>query len=151
MARYGKIFRGDVRKVSPYVEEAPTSAALAPGSIVELDSSGEWALHGAAGTGGELYVLSEDYLGQKNADVDILDGDVGVGFRPLPPYIFAALVATGNDITARDTALASAGNGVLRIAQASDIVLFYAQEVYNNNTGSSQLVRVRPANREVAV
>lgn len=148
MGRYNKIFRGPVEKDRPYAREAKADVALAPGTIVTLNTGGEWIAHDTAGARGDFAVLNEDFLGQQNTDTNIAANDVGVAYFPYPPYRFAALVATGNDITAVGTALASNGSGVLAIATTGQEILFFAEEVYNNNTGSNQLVRVRPATGE---
>ena len=150
MARFGKIFRGDVRINAAQVQEALMNAALAPGSIVTLNSSGAFIAHNAAGERGAHFVLSEDYLGQNDTDTNVASGDRAVAYIPQPGEYFAALVADGNNITAVGTQLASNGSGALAIATTGQEVLFIAEEVYNNNTGSSQLVRVRPGNGEAA-
>lgn len=148
MARFGKIFRGDPRTVSPQVMEGITAAALAPGSIVTLNGAGAIAAHSVAGGRGVVGVLAEDFLGQNDTDTNVASGDTAVVYLPHDGSIFAALVANGVNITAKGAELASNGAGALALATTGQEVLFYAEEVYNNSTGSAQLVRVRPAQGE---
>ncbi len=53
--------------------------------------------------------------------------------------------AAGVNITAVGTALTPAANGMLGIAATSDLVVAYADEIFNNNTSTDQLIRIRPA------
>ena len=59
--------------------------------------------------------------------------------------LYAARIATGINITARGVALTPAANGTLAMAALSDLVVAYSDEIYNNNTGQTQLIRIRPA------
>ncbi len=149
MARYNKIFRGPVEKDRPYTQEAIANVALPPGSIVTRNAAGAFILHATAAERGAFYVVSEDYLGQNDPDTDVLSGDTAVAYYPYPSYRFAALVATGNNVPL-DGPLTSNGAGILRIAVATEEALFYAEEAFNNTSGSNQLIRVRPAQGEVA-
>lgn len=143
MARYNKIYAGPVTEVLPQVHEALCSADLLPGSIVVL-STGEWAYAGTS-TVGKVWILQDNYLLMKNTDDVVEEDDTGIGMELLPGMLFHARVANGVNVT-RGAALTPGANGVLVLATGTkDMVVAFADEIYNNNTGSVQLVRVRAA------
>ena len=74
-----------------------------------------------------------------------MNEDRVVALEMLPEFIYAARIANGVNITAIGTALTPGATGTLAIAGASDLVVAYSDEVYNNNSGSEQLIRIRPA------
>lgn len=152
MARYSKIHLGPARKNDPQVFEAEAGAAITPGCLIVL-SSGRFVLAGAA-TVGKVWIAQENYLAMKGVDAaytaysagpPVIDGDRVLGLEMQDDVLYAARVATGVNITAVGTALTPGANGTLAIASTSDLVVAYADEVFNNDTGSTQLVRVRPA------
>jgi hypothetical protein len=144
MARYSRIHLGPARKNDPQVREAIANAAITPGCLIVL-SSGKFALAGAT-TVGKVWIAQENYLAQQGVDVAYAqDVDTVLGLEMQDDTMYAARVATGVNITAVGTPLTPGANGTLAIAAASDLVVAYSDEIYNNNTGSTQLVRVRPA------
>jgi hypothetical protein len=143
MARYNKIFLGPEDKNKPQVRELIGDVALKPGRLVVI-SSGKWALAGAT-TVGKVWIVQDNYLAMKGVDDDWLDEDRVIGMELLPDMLYAARIANGVNIAAIGTALTPAANGTLGIASTSDLIVAYSEEVYNNNSGSEQLVRVRPA------
>ena len=144
MARYNKIYAGPVRETQPQVEEALCNVALTPGQIVIL-SSGKWVAHATAGGRGRIRVLQDNYLAGENPDTAVAQNDTGVGLIPLDEDLFYVRVATGNNLAKGDP-LVSNGAGLLaKGATTGHQVLFWAEETYNNNTGSSQLVLARVA------
>lgn len=152
MARYSKILLGPARKNDPQVFEAEAGAAITPGCLIVL-SSGRFVLAGAT-TVGKVWIAQENYLAMKGVDTaytayaagpPVVDGDRVLGLEMQDDVLYAARVANGVNITAVGTALTPAANGTLGIASTSDLVVAYADEIYNNNTGSTQLVRIRPA------
>lgn len=152
MARYSKILLGPARKNDPQVFEAEAGAAITPGCLIVL-SSGRFVLAGAT-TVGKVWIAQENYLAMKGVDTaytayaagpPVVDGDRVLGLEMQDDVLYAARVANGVNITAVGTALTPAANGTLGIASTSDLVVAYADEIYNNNAGSTQLVRIRPA------
>jgi len=143
MARYSKIILGPARKNDPQVLELPAAASTKPGCLVVV-SSGEFALAGAA-TVGKVWLVQENYLSMQGVDTVYDEGDRVLGIEMEDEVLYAARIATGVNITTIGTALTPAANGMLGIASTSDLVVAYADEVFNNNTGSDQLIRIRPA------
>jgi hypothetical protein len=143
MARYNKIFLGPVEKNKPQVRELLAAAALKPGRLAVI-SSGKFALAGAT-TVGKLWIIQDNYLAQKGVDDDWAQDSTAIGMEMQADELYAARVANGVNISAIGTALTPGANGTLAIASTSDLVVAYSEEVYNNSSGSEQLVRVRPA------
>lgn len=143
MARYNKIFLGPVEKNKPQVRELLASVALKPGRLAVI-SSGKWALAGAT-TIGKVWLIEDNYLALKTVDTDWAQDSMAIGLEMQADELYAARIANGVNITAIGTALTPAANGTLGIASTSDLIIAYSEEVYNNNSGSEQLLRIRPA------
>ena len=143
MARFNKIFLGPVEKNKPQVRELLASVALKPGRLAVI-SSGKWALAGAT-TVGKVWIVQDNYLALKGTDDDWAADSLAIGMELEDDQIYAARIANGVNITAIGTALTPAANGTLGIASTSDLIVAYAEEVYNNNSGSEQLLKVRPS------
>lgn len=143
MARYNKIFLGPVEKTKPQVKELLAAAALKPGRLAVI-SSGKFAL-AAATTIGKVWLIQDNYLAMKGVDTDWAADSTAIGIEMEADCLYAARIANGVNITAVGTALTPAANGTLGIASTSDLVVAYSDEVYNNNSGSEQLIRIRPA------
>lgn len=154
MGRYTKIHLGPARKNDPQVTEAEAAASstILPGCLIVL-SSGRFALAGAS-TVGKVWIAQENYLLQKGVDEAYtayvagppeVVGDTVLGLEMEDDSLYAARIANGVNITAKGVALTPAANGTLGIASTSDLIVAYSDEVYNNNTGATQLIRIRPA------
>lgn len=143
MARFNKIFLGPVDKPKPQVRELLASVALKPGRLAVI-SAGKWALAGAT-TVGKVWLIQDNYLALKGTDDDWAADSTAIGIEMQDDEIYAARVANGVNVSAIGTPLTPGANGTLAIASTSDLVVAYADEVYNNNSGSEQLVRVRAA------
>lgn len=143
MARSNKIYAGPVTQVTPQVREAPAAAAVTPGQLIVL-SSGEFT-PAAATTVGKVWVAQDNYLAGKGVDDAYAEGDVVIGMELLDEQFFNVRVATGVNISAVGTPLTPGASGTLAIASTSDLVVAYSEEIYNNTSGSTQLVRVRAA------
>lgn len=152
MARYSRIHLGPARKNDPQIHEAEASVAILPGCLVVL-SAGKFTLAGAS-TVGKVWLAQENYLAQRNVDTaykapvvgpPAVPGDRVLGLELQDDTHYAARIANGVNVTAVGTALTPAANGTLGIASTSDLVVAYADEAYNNTTGASQLIRIRPA------
>lgn len=145
MARFNKIYAGPVDKVLPQVREAlvATGVSLTPGMLAVL-SSGKFTLAGAT-TVGDVYVVQDNYLAGGDVEDTYAAGERALGLIPEPGKFYNVIIPTGTNITEIGTPLAPAANGKVGIATDGDYVIFTAEEVYNNNTGKDQLVRVRAA------
>lgn len=143
MARFNKIFLGPVEKNKPQVRELLASVALKPGRLAVI-TAGKWALAGAT-TVGKVWIIQDNYLAMKGTDDDWPADSLAIGMEMEDDQIYAARIATGVNISAIGTALTPAANGTLGIASTSDLIVAYSEEVFNNNTGSEQLLKVRPA------
>lgn len=143
MARYNKIFLGPTQKNLPQVKELLGDVALKPGRLVVI-SSGKWVL-AAATTIGKVWLVQDNYLAMKGVDDDWPDEDRVIGMEMMADELYAARIANGVNITAIGTALTPGATGTLAIASTGDLIVAYADEVYNNNSGSEQLLKIRPA------
>ena len=143
MARFNKIFLGPVDDNKPQVKELLGDVALKPGRLVVV-SSGKWAL-AAATTVGKVWLVQDNYLAMKGVDDDWLDEDRVIALEMSGDNVLAARIANGVNITAIGTPLTPGATGTLAIASTSDLIVAYSDEVYNNNSGSEQLLKIRPA------
>ena len=149
MARYNKIDLGPARENAPQTEEALAAVAITPGSLVYRSSATEFSLLTAALAvqGQKFYIADANWCAGYDVDDDNTAGETMIGQNPLPRKSYAALLADGQNMTQVDTPLKqSATDGVLDIGTPGvDEIVAYGREIYNNNTGSAQLVVVRAA------
>ena len=143
MARFNKIFLGPTQKTMPQVKELIANVDLKPGRLVTI-SSGKWALATAA-TVGKVWIVQDNYLTMKTVDDDWSADSMAIGMEMMAEEFYAARIANGVNIAAEGTALTPGANGTLAIASTGDLVVAYSDEVYNNNSGSEQLLKIRPA------
>lgn len=143
MARYNRIHLGPARSNDPQVHEALAAAATLPGTLVVI-SAGKFA-RASATTVGKVWLTQENYLGQKGVDTAYASDAILLGLELEDNTHYAARIPTGVNITAVGTPLAPGANGLFAIASSGDQVVAFADEVYNNNTGADQLIRVRAA------
>lgn len=148
MPRFNKIFAGPVTETLPQVQEAILNDAYLPGTAV-VRSSNNFAQAGA-NSGDRIYILQDNYLAMKGVDDAWLSGDRGVGLELLDEQFYNVRVPTGVNV-AKDAELTTNGAGKFVLATSGQNVIVVAEEAFNNNTGSDQLVRVRKAPRNVAV
>lgn len=144
MARFNKIFLGPVDKPLPQVRELLASAALLPGRLVEI-TTGKFAL-ADGDTLGKVWIVQDNYLQLKTVDDNWASDNTAIGMELQDSRIYAARIANGVNITAIGTPLKLAANGTLDVGVAgTDYIVAYSDEVYNNNTGAEQLVKIRVA------
>lgn len=143
MPRFNKILLGPATLNNPQVMELPAAAAIKPGTLLVV-SSGEFAL-AAADTVGKVWLAQDNYLALKGVDDAYDAGDVVMGLEMTDEMIVAGRIANGVNISAIGTALTPAANGLLAIASTSDKVIGYSAEVYNNTSGSEQVIKFRPS------
>lgn len=152
MGRYNRIHLGPARNNDPQVFEAEAGAAITPGCLVVL-SSGRFVLAGAT-TVGKVWLAQENYLLQRTVDQAYtayaagppeVVGDTVLALEMQDDCLYAARIANGVNITAVGVALTPAANGTLGIAATSDLIVAYSDEIFNNTTGATALLRIRPA------
>lgn len=142
MARYNKIYAGPFTENTPQVQELPADATTLPGCAVVI-SSGKFALASAT-TVGKVFVAQDNYLTGKGVDDAIAADNRVIGMEMLDEQLFNVRVPTATNVT-RGAALTTGADGKWVLAAAGRQVYAYAEEAYNNTSGSDQLVRVRAA------
>jgi hypothetical protein len=147
MPRFNKIYAGPVTEVTPQVQERVVNGAYLPGTAVVI-TSGNFAQAGA-NSGDKLYLLQDNYLALKGVDDAWPSGDRAIGMELLDEQFFNVRVPTGVNV-AQDAELTTNGSGKFVLATTGQNVVVIAEEAFNNNTGSDQLVRARVARRNIA-
>ena len=148
--RHTKILLGPTRKNDPQVAEHKVAAdGFLPGQLVVINNN-LFGLAVAASTG-RVFLLQEHYLAMKGVDAPYRysadpDGitDTALGLEMEDDVIYAARVATGQDVK-KGAALALGAGGNLVVSGGADRVVAYAHESFNNTTGAPALVAVRKA------
>jgi hypothetical protein len=122
-------------------EDAAAGAAITPGMLVTLNSSGLVVAHAtAAAATARNFAMERDEMG-KDMDTAYATGDrVKVACLSQGERV-NALIATGQNIGI-GALLESAGNGTLRIL-AAGVPLAQALEAVNNASGSNARLRVQ--------
>ena len=155
MARHNKIDLGPAIENCVQLEEGIANVAITPGSIVMKSRAadatlGEFILATAAASleGTQLYVADHNFYAGRQVDDDNPADETMPAHVPLPRKRYAALLLNGQNVTALDTPLkVSATAGVLDIGNpASDRIVAYAREVFNNSGSNPELIAVRMAN-----
>ena len=141
MARYNTIWAGPDSENMPQKVEALAAVALTPGLLVTLDGTGKFALAVAA-TQTAVYVVQDNYLTMKNVDTAIPADRTAMGLIMLDEQFVNLRFATGINI-AKGAAISIGAAGAPVLATAGSRIIGYADEAFNNNTGTTQLVRVR--------
>ena len=147
MARYNKIYAGPVTEVTPQVQERICPVAVLPG-LALVENGANFAIAGAA-SNAKVYVAQDNYLAMKGTDDAWPANDRIVGMEMLDEQFFNVRVPTGVNV-ARGAAMTTNAAGKFVLAASGNRVIAFAEEAYNNNTGSDQLVRVRAAKSALA-
>ncbi len=149
MSRHNKIHLGPAVENCPQTAEGLADVAITPGSFVLYSATNEFILATAAlaVSGNELYVAAENFTAGLQVDDDNAADETMIAYERNPREILAGLLITGQNITKIGTPLAlSATAGQLRIGVVgTDHIVAYSREIFNNNTGESQLIAIRPA------
>lgn len=142
MPRYNKIAAGPYTEATPQVQEAILNGAYLPGTFV-VWSAGNFAQAGANSLL-KVFLLQDNYLLLKGVDDAWTSGDRGIALELLDEQFYNARVPTGNNLV-KGSPLTTNATGRLVLATTGQRIVAFSEEAYNNNTGSDQLVRVRPA------
>jgi len=150
MANQNKIHLGPATENRPQTEDRIAGAAIAPGTIVEIDSSNEFvALTTARSVAGRrAYIASENFTqGRDVNDTNPADQSM-IAYKLNPRELYAGLLLAGENVTQIDTPLKmSATAGVLDIGTpGTDHIVAYAKEVFNNTTSGAVRIAISPAN-----
>lgn len=159
MGRYSKILLGPARKNDPQVSEAEADVAIMPGTFVVRGAGAAASrfILATAAAAGRAFLAQENYLMLRNVDTPYrapagaVRGDLVVALELEDDVLYAARIATGQNVTAIGTALAIGAAGNLVIAGAGAKVVAFSDEIFNNNTGSAALIRIRPAGSQARV
>lgn len=149
-SRPNKIRLGPPQRNCPQPEEAIVTADTLPGTIVQKDATTGQFVSFATNGGGDgvkLYVLNHNFIGGGQIDDPVPAGDTGIGEQMFRENLLAALLSDAQDLDVLDKPLTPGVNpGELRVGiPGTDYIVAYGQEIYNNTTGSAQLVIIRPA------
>lgn len=148
MPRYNSVWAGPSTQTQPQTTEALAAVDLTPGLLVTRDGTGKFALAVAA-TNGAVYVVQENFLTLKGVDTAIPANQTAVALVMLDEQLFNLRFATGINVI-KDAAISIGAGGTPILATAGTRIIGYADETYNNTSGQSQLVRVRPASGRAA-
>lgn len=143
MARHTKILLGPTRKNDPQVYEALAGQEILPGTFISI------------GLGDTFVPLiendlprlaQENYLALRGTDVPYKTGDRVIGLELQRDVIYAGRLAVGENVLRAGAPLTVNGDGHLISGDAEGVrIVAYADEAYNNDTGSTQLISIRPA------
>lgn len=147
MARFNKIYAGPATEATPQVQERICAVAVLPG-VALVESGAAFALAGAA-SNAKLYVAQDNYLALKGVDDAWPANDRIIGMEMLDEQFFNVRVPTGNNI-ARGGGLTTNASGKFVPAATGNRIVAFAEETFNNTTGSDQLVRARVAKGNLA-
>lgn len=143
MSRFNKIFAGPVTAVLPQVVELLANEDILPGKLIVADAAGDGFDIADNASTGRIFVAQENYLAMEGVDTAIASGNTVVGLEMIEGMLFHARLAIAGNVTIGDP-LAIDANGDLVAAGAAAIVVATADENFNNTTGATALIRVRP-------
>ncbi len=144
------VYSGPAQDVRPLTRSAQiaTGQTILPGMAVELNGSGEFIVHGAAGTVDDMLIADMNVIEQKAVTEALTAGDEAKAFVPQTGYTYNIILTDGETITKGDP-LASAGNGKFVAAVTGtatpDVTAFIAEESLSPS-GSDGRIRARYVN-----
>ncbi|QDK20842.1 hypothetical protein ES815_22020 [Leclercia adecarboxylata] len=148
--RFHTVIAGPARKNDPQVIEALMAAAVKPGSLVMLDSTGKIAVHATAGGTGVPLALQHNYIGGGDIRDLVPAGDTGTAIMCEDDVDYHMLVKAG-EVLLENEGLISNGDGTLAksTTPATDHILFYSREKITVGA-EAQLVKVRKSGKATA-
>lgn len=148
--RFHTVIAGPARKNDPQVIEAIMAEAVMPGSLVQLNASGNLAKHSTAGGSGVALALQHNYIGGDDIRVAVPAGDTGAAIMCEDDVDYHMLVKAGQ-VLLENEGLVSAGDGTLQKSTTpdTDVVLFFSREKITVST-EAQLVKVRKSGKATA-
>lgn len=142
--RYNTVLGGPTRKNDPQAYEGLMVAALPPGSVVGVNSTGGIVVAPTTGSPAIPLILRENMVGGGDITAAVPLGATGVALLTQDDVTYHVLVAASSVLT-KFTPLAHNGAGALKVAIAGDVVLFHAWEAYTVASDGPELVAVRRA------
>jgi hypothetical protein len=130
-------------KVGPgaHYEEALASVAAYPGMLLKKDSAGKFLPHATAGATGlnpsDRCFANFDGLRGKTIVDQYAIGDLVFGVYVQPGDRVNALLVNGGTAVVIGSPLTSNGDGTLKLATGTDIVVAKANEAVDNSGGST--------------
>ncbi|HDC4545106.1 hypothetical protein UXP85_25660 [Enterobacter cloacae] len=148
--RFHTVIAGPARKNDPQVIEAICKVAILPGSLVELDASGQSIYHATAGGPGVALAMQHNYIGGGDIRDAVPAGDTGAAIMCEDDVDYHMRVKAG-EVLLENEGLVSAGDGTLAksTTPATDQVLFYSREKITVGA-EAQLVKVRKSGKATA-
>lgn len=141
MARYNTIWAGPDSENMPAKVEGIAAADLTPGLLCTYDGTGKLALAIAA-TATAVFVVQDNYLLMKGVDTVVKSGETAMGLIMLDEQFVNLRFASGISV-AKGAAISIGAGGAPVLATAGSRIVAYADETYNNTSGTTQLVRCR--------
>lgn len=144
------VFSGPAHEVRPVTRSAliASGQTILPGMAVQLNSSGEFIVHGAAGTVDDMMIADMNVIEQKAVTAALTAGDEAKAFVPRLGETYNIILTDGEDVSAGD-ALASAGDGKFVAATTGtatpDVTAFIAEEALAPS-GADGRIRARFVN-----
>ncbi len=144
------VFSGPATDVRPITRSAiiATGVTILPGMAVQLNGSGQFILHAAAGTVDDMMIADMNVIEQKAVTAALTALDEAKAFVPQLGQTYNIILTDGETITAGD-ALASEGNGKFVAATTGtatpDVTAFIAEESLSPS-GADGRIRARFVN-----
>lgn len=124
-------------------EEARAAAAITPGHLIELASSGKVQKHSGAGAVAERNYALEDALQGNTIDDDYSSDDLVSFLSAAPGDVIYGWLAAGENASI-GSKLTSNGDGTFKVAAGSDLVAAVATEAVDNSaSGASSAMRIK--------
>ncbi|MCZ9609100.1 hypothetical protein K9J44_08385 [Enterobacter hormaechei] len=148
--RFHTVIAGPARKNDPQVIEAICKVAILPGSLVELDASGQFIYHATAGGPGVALAMQHNYIGGGDIRDAVPAGDTGAAIMCEDDVDYHMRVKAG-EVLLENEGLVSAGDGTLAksTTPATDPgpILFTRKITVG---AEAQLVKVRKSGKATA-
>lgn len=127
------------------VEGVALSATTLPGSVMQQTATG-LQVNAVAATvfGQQLLVADKDQQRTKSVDTSWTQNENMVAMAPRSGEFYNVLVASGNNITTKGTALSRDGAGKLKIAltDGTEEIVAYSDEIVNVTADALVCVRI---------
>jgi hypothetical protein len=148
--RFHTVIAGPARKNDPQVIEAICKVDILPGSLVELDATGQFVYHPTAGGAGVALTMQHNYIGGGDIRDAVPAGDTGAAIMCEDDVDYHMRVKAG-EVLLENEGLVSAGDGTLKKSATpdTDVVLYYSREKITVGA-EVQLVKVRKSGKATA-
>lgn len=131
-------------RLSDRYDEARAAGTIKPGHLIKHDANGAVVVHSAAGVAAELMVAIEDSFQGKTIDDNYVATDL-VRFHRCQDGDEMYMLLANNQSVNPTSFLTSNGDGTLKAASGTDVILFKSVETLLNASGAAARLRVRAA------